>query len=170
MREKTKTLTVRLPVSLIERIEQRAEKTKATRTDAVIEALVAGLGTKPEGMDTKLLTAIEALRAEVRALAGGGKDARQSAPQTARQSAPQTARQSAPQTARQIVPRGADPRFQAVSAEADQLIVSMPGENAPLPAIAQALNAAGHTTATGQEWNTSRVRDYRHKLRERGLI
>ena len=162
MREKTKTLTVRLPVSLIERIEQRAEKTKATRTDAVIEALVAGLGTKPEGMDTKLLTAIEALRAEVRALAGGGKDARQSAPQTARQ--------SAPQTARQIVPRGADPRFQAVSDEADQLIVSMTGENATLPAIAQALNAAGHRTATGQEWNTSRVRDYRHKLRERGLI
>ncbi|HFE7065083.1 TPA: hypothetical protein ACF98W_004580 [Salmonella enterica subsp. enterica serovar Newport] len=162
MREKTKTLTVRLPVSLIERIEQRAEKTKVTRTDAVIEALVAGLGTKPEGMDTKLLTAIEALRSEVRALAGGGKDARQSAPQTARQ--------SAPQTVRQIVPRGADPRFQAVSDEADQLIVSMTGENATLPAIAQALNAAGHTTATGQEWNTSRVRDYRHKLRERGLI
>lgn len=162
MREKTKTLTVRLPVSLIERIEQRAEKTKVTRTDAVIEALVAGLGTKPEGMDTKLLTAIEALRSEVRALAGGGKDARHSAPQAARQ--------SAPQTARQIVPRGADPRFQAVSDEADQLIVSMTGENATLPAIAQALNAAGHTTATGQEWNTSRVRDYRHKLRERGLI
>lgn len=162
MREKTRTLTVRLPVSLIERIEQRAEKTKVTRTDAVIEALVAGLGTKPEGMDTKLLTAIEALRSEVRALAGGGKDAQQSAPQTARQ--------SAPQNARQIVPRGADPRFQAVSDEADQLIVSMTGENATLPAIAQALNAAGHTTATGQEWNTSRVRDYRHKLRERGLI
>ncbi|EMA9911893.1 TPA: hypothetical protein HIT32_004971 [Escherichia coli] len=162
MREKTRTLTVRLPVSLIERIEQRAEKTKVTRTDAVIEALVAGLGTKPEGMDTKLLTAIEALRSEVRALAGGGKDARQSAPQTARQ--------SAPQNARQIVPRGADPRFQAVSDEADQLIVIMTGENATLPAIAQALNAAGHTTATGQEWNTSRVRDYRHKLRERGLI
>ncbi|WP_268056641.1 hypothetical protein [Citrobacter sp. W5] len=162
MREKTRTLTVRLPVSLIERIEQRAEKTKVTRTDAVIEALVAGLGTKPEGMDTKLLTAIEALRSEVRALAGGGKDARQSAPQTARQ--------GAPQNARQIVPRGADPRFQAVSDEADQLIVSMTGENATLPAIAQALNAAGHTTATGQEWNTSRVRDYRHKLRERGLI
>ena len=162
MREKTRTLTVRLPVSLIERIEQRAEKTKVTRTDAVIEALVAGLGTKPEGMDTKLLTAIEALRSEVRALAGGGKDARQSAPQTARQ--------SAPQTARQIVPRGADPRFQAVSDEADQLIVSMTGENATLPSIAQALNAAGHRTATGQEWNTSRVRDYRHKLRERGLI
>lgn len=162
MREKTRTLTVRLPVSLIERIEQRAEKTKVTRTDAVIEALVAGLGTKPEGMDTKLLTAIEALRSEVRALAGGGKDARQSAPQTARQ--------SAPQNARQIVPRGVDPRFQAVSDEADQLIVSMTGENATLPAIAQALNAAGHTTATGQEWNTSRVRDYRHKLRERGLI
>ena len=162
MREKNKTLTVRLPVSLIERIEQRAEKTKVTRTDAVIEALVAGLGTKPEGLDTKLLTAIEALRSEVRALAGGGKDARQSAPQTARQ--------SAPQTVRQIVPRGADPRFQAVSDEADQLIVSMTGENATLPAIAQALNAAGHTTATGQEWNTSRVRDYRHKLRERGLI
>lgn len=162
MREKTRTLTVRLPVSLIERIEQRAEKTKVTRTDAVIEALVAGLGTKPEGMDTKLLTAIEALRSEVRALAGGGKDARQSAPQTARQ--------SAPQNARQIVPRGADPRFQAVSDEADQLIVSMTGENSTLPAIAQALNAAGHTTATGQEWNTSRVRDYRHKLRERGLI
>ena len=162
MREKTRTLTVRLPVSLIERIEQRAEKTKVTRTDAVIEALVAGLGTKPEGMDTKLLTAIEALRSEVRALAGGGKDARQSAPQTARQ--------SAPQNARQIVPRGADPRFQAVSDEADQLIVSMTGENATLPAIASALNAAGYRTATGQEWNTSRVRDYRHKLRESGLL
>ena len=158
MREKTRTLTVRLPVSLIERIEQRAEKTKVTRTDAVIEALVAGLGTKPEGMDTKLLTAIEALRSEVRALAGGGKNARQFAQQTARQSA------------RQIVPRGADPRFQAVSDEADQLIVSMTGENATLPAIASALNAAGYRTATGQEWNTSRVRDYRHKLRESGLL
>ena len=158
MREKTRTLTVRLPVSLIERIEQRAEKTKVTRTDAVIEALFAGLGTKPEGMDTKLLTAIEALRSEVRALAGGGKNARQFAQQTARQSA------------RQIVPRGADPRFQAVSDEADQLIVSMTGENATLPAIASALNAAGYRTATGQEWNTSRVRDYRHKLRESGLL
>ena len=158
MREKTRTLTVRLPVSLIERIEQRAEKNKVTRTDAVIEALVAGLGTKPEGMDTKLLTAIEALRSEVRALAGGGKNARQFAQQTARQSA------------RQIVPRGADPRFQVDSDEADQLIVSMTAENATLPAIASALNAAGHRTATGQEWNTSRVRDYRHKLRERGLV
>ena len=78
MREKTRTLTVRLPVSLIERIEQRAEKTKVTRTDAVIEALVAGLGTKPEGMDTKLLTAIEALRAEVRALGNGSGVAPQS--------------------------------------------------------------------------------------------
>lgn len=162
MREKTRTLTVRLPVSLIERIEQRAEKTKATRTDAVIEAIVAGLGTKPEGMDTKLLTAIEELRSEVRALAGGGK--------TARQSALQIAPQTALQNVRQVVPRGADPRFQAVSDEADQLIVSMTGENATLPAIASALNAAGHTTATGQEWNTSRVRDYRHKLRERGLV
>ncbi|NJG82805.1 hypothetical protein GEP16_22955, partial [Salmonella enterica subsp. enterica serovar Anatum] len=82
----------------------------------------------------------------------------------------QTAQQSAQQTVRQIVPRGADPRFQAVSDEADQLIVSMTGENATLPAIASALNAAGYRTATGQEWNTSRVRDYRHKLRERGLI
>ncbi|MCV5390938.1 BrnA antitoxin family protein, partial [Escherichia coli] len=70
MREKTRTITVRLPVSLIERIEQRAEKNKVTRTDAVIEALVAGLGSKSEGIDTKLLTAIEALRSEVRALAG----------------------------------------------------------------------------------------------------
>ena len=166
MREKTKTLTVRLPVSLIERIEQRAEKTKVTRTDAVIEALVAGLGTKPEGMDTKLLTAIEALRAEVRALGNGSGVAPQSAQRQAKEDVSHTAKQKA----RQIVPRGADPRFQAVSDEADQLIVSMTGENATLPAIAQALNAAGHTTATGQEWNTSRVRDYRHKLRERGLI
>ena len=162
MREKTKTLTVRLPVSLIERIEQNAARTGATRTDAVIEALNAGLGTKPEGMDTKLLAAIEALRAEVRALSIGGKPARQNAQQTAQQ--------SAQQPARQIVPRGADPRFQAVSDEADQLIVSMTAENATLPAIASALNAAGHRTATGQEWNTSRVRDYRHKLRESGLL
>ena len=166
MREKTRTLTVRLPVSLIERIEQRAEKTKVTRTDAVIEALVAGLGTKPEGMDTKLLTAIEALRAEVRALGNGSGVA----PQSAQRQATEDVSHTAKQKARQIVPRGADPRFQAVSDEADQLIVSMTGENATLPAIAQALNAAGHTTATGQEWNTSRVRDYRHKLRERGLI
>ena len=166
MREKTRTLTVRLPVSLIERIEQRAEKTKVTRTDAVIEALVAGLGTKPEGMDTKLLTAIEALRSEVRALGNGSGVA----PQSAQRQATEDVSHTAKQKARQIVPRGADPRFQAVSDEADQLIVSMTGENATLPAIAQALNAAGHTTATGQEWNTSRVRDYRHKLRERGLI
>ena len=47
MREKTKTLTVRLPVSLIERIEQNAARTGATRTDAVIEALNAGLGWTP---------------------------------------------------------------------------------------------------------------------------
>ena len=52
----------------------------------------------------------------------------------------------------------------------DLIPVIVERENATLPAIAQALNAAGHTTATGQEWNTSRVRDYRHKLRERGLI
>ena len=146
MREKTRTLTVRLPVSLIERIEQRAEKTKVPRTDAVIEALVAGLGTKPEGMDTKLLTAIEALRAEVRALGNGSGVA----PQSAQRQATEDVSHTAKQKARQIVPRGADPRFQAVSDEADQPIVSMTGENATLPAIAQALNAAGHTTATGQ--------------------
>lgn len=161
-REKTKSFNVRLPVSLLARIESEALRKGLSRSDIVIEALNGAMGMEQGGVDTKLLTAIEALRAEVRALAGGGKDARQSEPQTARQ--------SAPQNARQIVPRGADPRFQAVSDEADQLIVSMTGENATLPAIAQALNAAGHTTATGQEWNTSRVRDYRHKLRERGLI
>ncbi|MCL0243910.1 recombinase family protein, partial [Escherichia coli] len=113
-----------------------------------------------------LLTAIEALRAEVRALGNGSGVA----PQSAQRQATEDVSHTAKQKARQIVPRGADPRFQAVSDEADQLIVSMTGENATLPAIAQALNAAGHTTATGQEWNTSRVRDYRHKLRERGLI
>ena len=161
-REKTKSFNVRLPVSLLARIESEALRKGLSRSDVVIEALSGVMGIEQSGADTKLLTAIEALRSEVRALAGGGKDARQSAPQTARQ--------SALQNARQIVPRGADPRFQAVSDEADQLIVSMTGENATLPSIAQALNAAGHTTATGQEWNTSRVRDYRHKLRERGLI
>ena len=124
------------------------------------------MGIEQSGADTKLLTAIEALRAEVRALGNGSGVAPQSAQRQAKEDVSHTAKQKA----RQIVPRGADPRFQAVSDEADQLIVSMTGENATLPAIAQALNAAGHTTATGQEWNTSRVRDYRHKLRERGLI
>ncbi|MDQ8135833.1 hypothetical protein [Escherichia coli] len=161
-REKTKSFNVRLPVSLLARIESEALRKGLSRSDVVIEALSGVMGIEQSGADTKLLTAIEALRAEVRALSVGGKPARQTAQQTAQQ--------SAQQTVRQIVPRGADPRFQAVSDEADQLIVSMTGENATLPAIASALNAAGYRTATGQEWNTSRVRDYRHKLRERGLI
>ena len=161
-REKTKSFNVRLPLSLLSLIEKEAVSRGLSRSDVVIEALSASMGSKPESVDTKLLTAIEALRSEVRALAGGGKPGQQKVQQKAQQ--------TAQQQARQLAPRGADPRFQAVSDEADQLIVSMTGENATLPAIAQALNAAGHTTATGQEWNTSRVRDYRHKLRERGLI
>ncbi|HDI9079592.1 TPA: hypothetical protein PPF71_004908 [Escherichia coli] len=165
-REKTKSFNVRLPVSLLARIESEALRKGVSRSDVVIEALSGVMGIEQSGADTKLLTAIEALRAEVRALGNGSGVAPQSAQRQAKEDVSHTAKQKA----RQIVPRGADPRFQAVSDEADQLIVSMTGENATLPAIAQALNAAGHTTATGQEWNTSRVRDYRHKLRERGLI
>ncbi|WP_270586910.1 recombinase family protein [Escherichia coli] len=165
-REKTKSFNVRLPVSLLARIESEALRKGLSRSDIVIEALNGAMGMEQGGVDTKLLTAIEALRSEVRALGNGRYDARQYVQRKEMEDVKQVAQQSA----QQIAPRGADPRFQAVSDEVDQLIVSMTAENATLPAIASALNAAGHRTATGKEWNTSRVRDYRQKLRERGLV
>lgn len=63
-----------------------------------------------------------------------------------------------------------DPRFVEVELEADALIVRMSGERAKLSDIANELNAMGFVCATGKEWTSSRVRDYRHKLRARGLI
>ncbi|MGS6188424.1 ribbon-helix-helix protein, CopG family, partial [Enterobacter asburiae] len=59
-------------------------------------------------------------------------------------------------------PRAADPRFQALTDEADQLIVTMTGENATVPPIGAAVNAAGYRTGTGQEWNTSSLSYYGH--------
>ncbi|HFU4537728.1 TPA: hypothetical protein ACGPBQ_004352 [Yersinia enterocolitica] len=66
--------------------------------------------------------------------------------------------------------RSADPRFHAVDPEADAMIVRMSAEGAGLADITNALNALGFTSATGQEWTRSRLRDYRHKLRDIGLI
>ena len=66
--------------------------------------------------------------------------------------------------------RAADPRFHAVDPEADAMIVRMSAEGAGLADITNALNALGFTSATGQEWTRSRLRDYRHKLRDIGLM
>lgn len=63
-----------------------------------------------------------------------------------------------------------DPRFVQVEPEADALIIQMTTARAKLADISNALNGAGFVCATGQEWTQSRVRDYRHKLRERGLL
>ncbi|WP_230330253.1 recombinase family protein [Citrobacter sp. Res13-Lact-LER2-35-b] len=63
-----------------------------------------------------------------------------------------------------------DPRFQAVDSEADALIVSLTQQGAGLADIAAQLNAQGFRSATGGEWSRSKLRDYRHKLRDAGLI
>lgn len=165
---KTTQLSIRLPDELAQLLDERAEAEHLTRTDITAAALRAYLGVaSPAPQGDKLDRVIELLETIA------GTPARHAAaPQkitTHDESAVQrtTTQPAAP---RRITSRANDPRFQAVADECDQLIVRLTNEGQRLEDIAHALNALDYRTATGNEWNKSRLRDYRHVLRERGLL
>ncbi|MGQ4865539.1 ribbon-helix-helix protein, CopG family [Enterobacter kobei] len=137
-------LSIRLPDDLVQLLDERASAEHLTRTDITAAALRAYLGVVPApAAADKLDRVIELLET----IAG----------------APQR-KTAAPQRTT------SDPRFQAVDSEADALIVSLTQQGAGLADIAAQLNAQGFRSATGGEWSRSKLRDYRHKLRDAGLI
>ena len=138
---KTAALSLRLPADLMQLLDERASAEHLTRTDIALAALREYLGVATApAASDKLDKVIELLEV----IAG-----------------------NAPQ---RNTARAADPRFHAVDPEADAMIVRMSAEGAGLADITNALNALGFTSATGQEWTRSRLRDYRHKLRDIGLM
>ena len=155
---KTAALSLRLPADLMQLLDERASAEHLTRTDIALAALreYLGVATAPAASD-KLDRVIELLET----IAGNAPQRKTAAPQRNTPSGNEIQRNTA---------RAADPRFHAVDPEADAMIVRMSAEGAGLADITNALNALGFTSATGQEWTRSRLRDYRHKLRDSGLL
>ncbi|EEL7547501.1 hypothetical protein DN614_31500 [Klebsiella michiganensis] len=158
-------LSIRLPDDLVQLLDERASAEHLTRTDITAAALRAYLGVVPApAAADKLDRVIELLET-----IAGAPQRKTAAPQ--RQTVPDK-----PEMQRTTMPPNApqrttsDPRFQAVDSEADALIVSLTQQGAGLADIAAQLNAQGFRSATGGEWSRSKLRDYRHKLRDAGLI
>lgn len=158
-------LSIRLPDDLVQLLDERASAEHLTRTDITAAALRAYLGVVPApAAADKLDRVIELLET-----IAGAPQRKTAAPQ--RQTVPDK-----PEMQRMTTPPNApqrttsDPRFQAVDSEADALIVSLTQQGAGLADIAAQLNAQGFRSATGGEWSRSKLRDYRHKLRDAGLI
>lgn len=158
-------LSIRLPDDLVQLLDERASAEHLTRTDITAAALRAYLGVVPApAAADKLDRVIELLET-----IAGAPQRKTAAPQ--RQTVPDKSemqRTTMPPNAPQRTT--SDPRFQAVDSEADALIVSLTQQGAGLADIAAQLNAQGFRSATGGEWSRSKLRDYRHKLRDAGLI
>ena len=158
-------LSIRLPDDLVQLLDERASAEHLTRTDITAAALRAYLGVVPApAAADKLDRVIELLET-----IAGAPQRKTAAPQ--RQTVPDKSemqRTTTPPNAPQRTT--SDPRFQAVDSEADALIVSLTQQGAGLADIAAQLNAQGFRSATGGEWSRSKLRDYRHKLRDAGLI
>ncbi|MDM9078455.1 recombinase family protein [Enterobacter roggenkampii] len=159
---KTAALSLRLPADLMQLLDERASAEHLTRTDIALAALreYLGVATAPAASD-KLDRVIELLET----IAGN-------APQRKTVQHAEATQRNTPSgnEIQRNTARAADPRFHAVDPEADAMIVRMSAEGAGLADITNALNALGFTSATGQEWTRSRLRDYRHKLRDSGLL
>ena len=159
---KTAALSLRLPADLMQLLDERASAEHLTRTDIALAALreYLGVATAPAASD-KLDRVIELLET----IAGN-------APQRQTVQHAEATQRNTPSgnEIQRNTARAADPRFHAVDPEADAMIVRMSAEGAGLADITNALNALGFTSATGQEWTRSRLRDYRHKLRDSGLL
>lgn len=166
---KTAALSLRLPADLMQLLDERASAEHLTRTDIALAALreYLGVATAPAAFD-KLDKVIELLEV----IAGNAPQRKTAAPQRQTvQHIEATPRNTASgNEIQRNTARAADPRFHAVDPEADAMIVRMSAEGAGLADITNALNALGFTSATGQEWTRSRLRDYRHKLRDSGLL
>ena len=158
-------LSIRLPDDLVQLLDERASAEHLTRTDITAAALRAYLGVVPApAAADKLDRVIELLET-----IAGAPQRKTAAPQ--RQTVPDKSemqRTTMPPNAPQRTT--SDPRFQAVDSEADALIVSLTQQGAGLADIAAQLNAQGFRSATGGEWSRSKLRDYRHKLRDACLI
>lgn len=171
--KKSDAFSLRLPADMLERISAIAEATHRDRTSIITEAVALFLDGKkpPKEQEPEQPEKLDRVIALLENIAGNlshkpqHKQLQVSDVVTRKPSGPVT------QTA---TPRPGlhtnDPRFVHVDPEADALIVRMTGEMAGLADISNALNALGYVSATGQLWTKSRVRDYRHKLRERGLF
>ena len=167
--KKTASFTLRLDADLLAQIEQLAEQQHRNRTGIITEALRRYVETSKEG-EQEPAGEVQKLD-QVIALLGtiSGQLGAQTKPDPAVK-----AERTAPAPQREA-PQGfavhnGDPRFVAISGDADGLIVSMTEQRASLEDIVAALNAAGYRTATGQEWTRSRCRDYRHKLKDLGKL
>lgn len=158
-------LSIRLPDDLVQLLDERASAEHLTRTDITAAALRAYLGVVPApAAADKLDRVIELLET-----IAGAPQRKTAAPQ--RQTVPDKPEMQRTTTTPNAPQRTtSDPRFQAVDSEADALIVSLTQQGAGLADIAAQLNAQGFRSATGGEWSRSKLRDYRHKLRDAGLI
>lgn len=166
---KTAALSLRLPADLMQLLDERASSEHLTRTDIALAALreYLGVATAPAASD-KLDRVIELLEV----IAGNAPQRKTAAPQSQTAQHVEATPRNTPSgiEMQRNTTRAADPRFHAVDPEADAMIVRMSAEGAGLADITNALNALGFTSATGQEWTRSRLRDYRHKLRDIGLM
>lgn len=166
---KTAALSLRLPADLMQLLDERASSEHLTRTDIALAALreYLGVATAPAASD-KLDRVIELLET----IAGNATQRKTIAPQRQTVQHVEANQRNTPSgnEMQRNTGRAADPRFHAVDPEADAMIVRMSAEGAGLADITNALNALGFTSATGQEWTRSRLRDYRHKLRDSGLL
>lgn len=171
--KKSGAFSLRLPADMLEQISALAEETHRDRTSIITEAVALFLAgkTHPKEPEPEQPEKLDRVISLLESIAGNlshkpqHKQLQTSDAVTHKASAPVT--QTA--TTRPAMNTN-DPRFVHVDPEADALIARMTGEMAGLADISNALNALGYVSATGQQWTKSRVRDYRHKLRERGLL
>ena len=167
--KKTASFTLRLDADLLAQIEQLAEQQHRNRTGIITEALRRYVETSTEGEqepagEVQKLEQVIALRGTISGQLGA--QAKPAPAVKAERTAPAPQRE----TPQGVAVHNGDPRFVAISGDADGLIVSMTEQRASLEDIVAALNAAGYRTATGQEWTRSRCRDYRHKLKDLGKL
>ncbi|ELS0628830.1 hypothetical protein R4036_004564 [Salmonella enterica] len=164
--QKTASITLRLRPELMAFIEGLADERGTTKTTVITDILQVHQS-RQEWLAEQATAEPDKLD-KVIALLGtiAGKLGAQAAPVPPVRVAPAPQREATQRNA----PQNADPRFVSVAGDADELIRSMTAQRASLEDIAAALNAAGYTTATGQEWTRSRLRDYRHKLKDLGKL
>lgn len=173
--KKAHAFSIRLPANLMTQITAIAESTNRDRTAVITEAVAFYLAqnttTSTPGIyhDDRLDRVVSLLEDISRKLSDKTphNEIHKSYDTVTQKPLPDA---PTPAATRRAPRQSRDPRFVIVDSEADALIVRMSGEHATLSDIASALNALGFVCATGQEWTSSRVRDYRHKLRDKGLI
>lgn len=163
---KSPPFSIRLPMDIHNVLTELAKTTRRDKTSIITEALAIYLSASHEPQ----MASPDGLSRVITLLEGISEAVTQPRHAVTPRPAPAVTPRNTQAPKAQPQRRAVDPRFVHVDPEADALIVRMTGEMAGLADISNALNALGYVSATGQEWTKSRVRDYRHKLRERGLF